>query len=285
MHPSESFRETWRARSAAALISVHRGLWGPAPENSRAGIREGSAIGIVEIDVQLAADGVPVVMHDTSLVRMTGLDRVAGEVSSQEISTLTLRQGLGGPEAGLSTETVPTLAEAIDSAPAETFFDFDVKHSAEIEDVARFLAENGYADRGSLKIDVRSESDIHALRTLEDQFGLMVMAKPVLSKDTLPLISALAEEGVAASEVWFDDLGILAEACARAGDRMAISTYTLDPVHCCGLADNGALKDPDAVWGKLLDAGVTVLMTDQARALQSFLSASGPQTGGSAHCS
>ncbi|WP_410482382.1 hypothetical protein [Ovoidimarina sediminis] len=44
----------------------------------------------------------------------------------------------------------------------------------------------------------------------------------------------------------------------------------MDPVHCCGLSDARALHDPDAVWGRLADGGIAVLMTDHARALAAW---------------
>ena len=100
------------------MISVHRGLWGPAPENSRRAIRDGAAFGIVEIDVQLAAEGVPVVMHDASLGRMTGDPRSVSGVASGEIAGMALRQGAGGRGAAMTDETVPTLEQAIHDAPA-----------------------------------------------------------------------------------------------------------------------------------------------------------------------
>jgi glycerophosphoryl diester phosphodiesterase len=68
---------------------------------------------------------------------------------------------------------------------------------------------------------------------------------------------------------------LLAKACSAAGDALAVSTYTLDPVHCCGLSDTMALQDPGEVWGRLIEAGVTVIMTDQARDLAAYLEPSG----------
>lgn len=56
----------------------HRGAAAYAPENTLASFREARRRGAtwVEIDVKLTADGVPIVMHDDSLKRTTGLDRL-----------------------------------------------------------------------------------------------------------------------------------------------------------------------------------------------------------------
>lgn len=52
-------------------VVAHRGGGALAPENTLAGMREAHArrIGGVEFDVMLAADGVPILMHDTRLGR------------------------------------------------------------------------------------------------------------------------------------------------------------------------------------------------------------------------
>ena len=55
----------------------HRGAMAYAPENTLASFREARRRGAtwVEIDIKLTADGVPIVMHDASLKRTTGVDR------------------------------------------------------------------------------------------------------------------------------------------------------------------------------------------------------------------
>jgi glycerophosphoryl diester phosphodiesterase len=76
----------------------HRGAAAYAPENTLASFREARRRGAtwVETDVVLTSDGVPVLMHDDSLKRTTGIDRLVAET----------------PRADLPTE-VPTFEEAI----------------------------------------------------------------------------------------------------------------------------------------------------------------------------
>jgi glycerophosphoryl diester phosphodiesterase len=193
------------------------------------------------------------------------------DTASDIIAAQILREGGGGPNAKPTRERVPLFADLLAAAPTDAFFDFDAKHPGEVEAVAAFLSENGAGSRGSVKIDLEKVTDIERLLGLERRYGVMVMAKVILPRGGLDLVAALAARGVAAAEVWFDDLDQLAEACGIAGDRMAISTYTLDPVHCCGLSDSLAIDDPAAVWGRLIDAGVSVIMTDRPRALERFL--------------
>lgn len=87
---------------------AHRALHDRAagrPENSAAAVRAAVAAGYgIEIDIQPAADGVPMVFHDYDLARLTGREGRITDLSAAELSALPL---LGG------TEGVPTLAEVL----------------------------------------------------------------------------------------------------------------------------------------------------------------------------
>lgn len=82
-------------------IIAHRCGGALAPENSLAGLERAARLGCrgVEFDVMLTADGVPVLMHDETLERTTGL---RGRVAETPFAVLRA----GAP-------AVPTLAEAL----------------------------------------------------------------------------------------------------------------------------------------------------------------------------
>ena len=83
---------------------AHRGGGALAPENTLAAIRMGAALGFrgVEFDVMLAGDGAPVLIHDETTERTTG---VKGEVALLPYSRLaTLDAGRG--------ERIPRFEEA-----------------------------------------------------------------------------------------------------------------------------------------------------------------------------
>ena len=65
----------------------HRGAMAYAPENTLASFREARRRGAtwVEIDVKLTADGVPILMHDPSLKRTMGIDRLMAETPRAEL--------------------------------------------------------------------------------------------------------------------------------------------------------------------------------------------------------
>ena len=93
-------------------VLAHRGGGTLAPENTIAAIKIGIAHGFcgVEFDAMLAADNVPVLMHDPTLER-TG--RVTGTVSDL-LSTQLERTDVGGwHSARFVGETVPTLERTL----------------------------------------------------------------------------------------------------------------------------------------------------------------------------
>lgn len=90
----------------------HRGAATYAPENTLASLREARARGArwVEFDVKLSGDGVAMLMHDESLKRTAGLDRLASATPWTEISRL---DAGGWMAPRFADQRVPSLAEAI----------------------------------------------------------------------------------------------------------------------------------------------------------------------------
>jgi glycerophosphoryl diester phosphodiesterase len=94
------------------LIIAHRGASSHAPENTLAAFRAAIEAGAngVEFDVQLAKDGVPVVIHDTDLGRTAGIDKRVGEMTSVELSQIDVGSWFARQ---FNRETVPTLAQVL----------------------------------------------------------------------------------------------------------------------------------------------------------------------------
>jgi glycerophosphoryl diester phosphodiesterase len=85
---------------------AHRGLHGgEIPENSLRAFDAAAAAGYgIELDVHLSRDGLPVVLHDDNLKRMTGIDRRIDDLTWEEIAPLRL--------AGTS-QGIPLLADVL----------------------------------------------------------------------------------------------------------------------------------------------------------------------------
>jgi glycerophosphoryl diester phosphodiesterase len=90
----------------------HRGAATYAPENTLASLREARRRGAswVEFDVKLSGDGVAMLMHDDSLKRTAGLDRLASATPWSEIQGLDAGAWMAPRFTG---ERVPSFVEAI----------------------------------------------------------------------------------------------------------------------------------------------------------------------------
>jgi glycerophosphoryl diester phosphodiesterase len=75
-------------------LLAHRGWASRYPENSRVGIEAALRAGVswVEFDVQLSADGVPVVIHDLSLERTAGLRGRVSDLSMAELAEVSIHE-------------------------------------------------------------------------------------------------------------------------------------------------------------------------------------------------
>ena len=95
---------------SSPLIIGHRGASAVAPENTMAAFREAIAVGAdgIEFDVRLARDGVPVVIHDSTLRRTGGLNKRVADLSAEEISKIDVGSWFA-PR--FANETVPSLRD------------------------------------------------------------------------------------------------------------------------------------------------------------------------------
>lgn len=93
----------------------HRGAAAHAPENTLAGLRAAAALGVtmVEVDVKLTADGVPVLMHDEWLDRTTDGAGAVRATPWADIRRLDAGSRFGS---GFAGEPVPSLEQALDLA-------------------------------------------------------------------------------------------------------------------------------------------------------------------------
>lgn len=132
---------------------AHRALHDRAagrPENSRAAIRAAMEHGYgIEIDLQLSADGVPVVFHDAHLMRLTGADGAVRERTAEELARLRLKHG---------DEGIPTLRDVLELVAGRAPLLVEVKDQSHVLGPVEGLLE---------------EAAVEALRAYEGPLALM----------------------------------------------------------------------------------------------------------------
>lgn len=260
------YRDFLRSHSQRPVIVAHRGAWRFGPENTIPSLLAAADLGceVGEIDVQVSADGELFLLHDKTLARMAGHAGVAREMAIADIVGRPLRNAWGGETEAFSNVTLPRFDEVLDAVRGKLYLDVDVKYAADLPATAAAIAAAGMTGQASIKMKVRTADDVVRLRALEEAHGLHVMPITHVTEDTADdLIALLASFNAPISEINFDALETLAkrrEAFERAGILLWVNT--LDVAHSCHFNDTNALADADAIWGKLLDAGVAVIQTD-----------------------
>lgn len=103
------------------LIIAHRGACAHAPENTFAAFRRAIEAGAdgIEFDVRLSEDGVPVVIHDSTLRRLAKIETRVADLTAEELSKIDVGSWFNHafPRKSsdqFSAETIPTLAQLFD---------------------------------------------------------------------------------------------------------------------------------------------------------------------------
>ncbi|WP_159592286.1 glycerophosphodiester phosphodiesterase family protein [Chelativorans xinjiangense] len=266
-------------RGRGCAIAAHRGAWHAAPENSIEAIENAIAAGfdIVEIDVRQSADGQLFLMHDDTLERMAGRAEVAERLSIAELSAIRLREADGGERRATTNATIPTLRKALEAARGRIFLDLDLKDRDLMPRVIAEVVDMGMAGQVDLKARVDSPEARRWLAGQGDMGGVPFMAMARFANgNAAELTDVLEAMAPFMCETKFDSLDTISERRQRFSDAgIAIWVNTLDPVSCCDLTDSAALADPARIWGRLIDAGVGIIQTDEPAALQSYLKETG----------
>lgn len=131
--------EFLNSASKNVLVASHRAVHHQHPENSLAAIREGIRLGIdiVEIDVKVSKDGIPMLMHDGKIDRTTN-----GKGDLEEQTFEALRKLNLVVKGSVTSEKIPTLEEALVLAKGKILVDLDLKTSS-IDEVMEVVKKTG----------------------------------------------------------------------------------------------------------------------------------------------
>ncbi|MHB1249732.1 MAG: glycerophosphodiester phosphodiesterase [Polaromonas sp.] len=235
---------------------AHRGGGRLAPENTLAAMRLGAAHGyrMFECDVKLSADGVPFLMHDTTLERTTSGREVFGNAAS----------GVGGDHPWSSLSRLDAGSWHSRAYAGEPL--------ASLDNVARYCLRNGYL----LNIEIKPTPG------LEAQTGSAVAdAAARLWKNAAvpPLLTSFHPDALRAAQAAQPQLprGLLLDSLCKGWLETALS------LDCVAVVCNHALWDSSSVlqaksagfralsytvndeWAaqRLLDLGTDGIITDR----------------------
>jgi glycerophosphoryl diester phosphodiesterase len=237
------------------LVAAHRAAHDIFPENSLAAIERAIVLGvdIIEIDVRLTRDGVPILMHDDTVDRMTDGTGKVRELTFAQVRELHMKGRDGAP----SDHRVPTLSEALRVARGRVLVDLDLKTTA-IEPVISRVLETGTIDQ-VLLFNGNYEVLQQFLKIAPDA---LVFPRAHSTEQAMVASSTLRPEAIHIDE-----------------------GFNTDATHQAGLASDSrlwinALGDPDKLvaQGKaaeginpLLAHGASIIQTDYPEAVMAYL--------------
>ena len=119
----------------ARPIVAHRGASGELPENTLLAFERGLALGAdaLEFDVRLSSDGIPVVIHDSTVDRTTSGKGAVKDLAARNLAELDAGAGQGIPAVDSVLETfpdVPLLIEVKEMPVALPLVEVIRRHSA-----------------------------------------------------------------------------------------------------------------------------------------------------------
>lgn len=126
-------------------IIAHRGDSGPAPENTRLAIERAIELGVdmVEVDVRMTKDGVPVLLHFERLEHTTTGNGLLADHTWEEIQRLDAGAWKGSQFAG---ERVPSLEEVLDLTRGSVPLNLDFQISDAVAPGIEAVREAGLTD-------------------------------------------------------------------------------------------------------------------------------------------
>lgn len=264
--------------SKKVLVASHRGDWRNWPENSIPAIEAviGMGVDIMELDLKLTADSVLVLCHDRTINRTTtGKGRVC-DITYDSICRCKLKRSHG-----VKTENMrmPTLREALEVCKDRIVVNVDQGY--EYYDLVLAVTEElGVTDQVLIK--GKRPVDVVAAKFAEYPRNMMYMPIiDILKPAGRELFAEYMDKGVTplAYEVCWNEYTPEVEACMKrvveSGSKLWVNS--LWESLCGGLDDDAAwaANDPDAVYGRLVEMGATLIQTDRPEFLLDYLRSKG----------
>lgn len=256
--------------SESVLVAAHRGDWRNAPENSIRAFENCVEMGvdIIEIDVRLTKDNVPVIIHDETLDRTTTGTGYVNEWTLDSLRTLNLRTGIGV----VTSHKIPTLEEVMQVSKNRILVYLD-KSKDKIDKILPVLEKTQTHNQTIFVLD-------YPYQEAKQIFGTSfkkVIYMPVVS-DEIDFLEGYVQEFLEkyqpiAFQFRMDSMDSksyqLLEKVSNSPSQIFVAATWAH--HSIGHDDNISLEDPENGWGWLVKKGISILETDRPGKLLEYL--------------
>ncbi len=254
------------------LVAAHRGDWFWAPENSIRGFQNCIEIGvdIIELDVRMSKDGVPVIIHDLTLERTTTGKGNVADWTLDSLRTLYLKDATGVT----TQEKIPTLEEVMYLTRGKILIYLD-KSVDKVEKLLPVLQKTGTLHQAMFVLDF-------PYAKAKEQFGNLldsVLYVPVIADGMTNLDTYIDEYLTKLQPVAFQFRMKSYDGAAypqlqkitNSTSKAFVAATWAD--HTIGHDDQVSRTNPDAGWGWLIAQGFTILETNRPQQLLAYLRA------------
>ncbi|WP_156290657.1 glycerophosphodiester phosphodiesterase family protein [Oceanobacillus salinisoli] len=252
---------------------AHRGiirLHEPIPENSLAALHHCIRQGVLfmEIDLQKTKDGELVLMHDTTVNRMTNGSGKISDMTLSEIKSLYLYEG-SGKNKRTTKEKIPTFEEALDVINGKAIANVDkgweyreevfhmlkkkdmfqhvlIKSDKTIKEVQQFLKDTKYDIYYMHKVFNR---DVENMEEILHTLCPLALEVSFFKKEDTIVSNSLIQELQQKTNVWLNALDVSSNA---------------------GVNDSLSLVDPSKGWGWLMEKSPNLNQTDYSLIFNDF---------------
>jgi glycerophosphoryl diester phosphodiesterase len=160
------------------LIIGHRGASAIAPENTMAAFRKAIEVGSdgIEFDVRLSRDSVPVIIHDSTLRRTTGLPHRVADLTWAQLESLKV--------------AVPSLEQLFTLFATNSlglYLEMKCDSPAEREPLAKACGEliNQFSFRDRVFVECFDLTALEVLKQLDSEIKVAALFQPSFSKPAL----------------------------------------------------------------------------------------------------
>jgi glycerophosphoryl diester phosphodiesterase len=237
------------------LVIGHAAAAGEAPANTLAGVRAclACAAEAMEIDVQLCADGVPVLMHDDTVDRTTNLSGPVGEKTLAELQAADAGNG----------EPIPTLDQVLALVAGRLTVMCELKATpgapdqdqANVDAVVEVIRQHGA--EGWTAIHSFNADMVQRARNTEPRISAAIITGPIEGGQVDRLLGGLMKRNAQAISVEHHAVN---RALIEKAKRRQVSVWTWT-------------ADDPADWAQVVEAGVDGIITNVPRQLRKWLRA------------
>ena len=147
------------ADSKVVLVASHRAAHLKFPENSIPAIQRAIELGvdIIELDVKVSKDGIPMLMHDGTIDRTTTGSGMPSDYTYQELKQFRLIH-----KGDTTDQLIPSFEEALKLIKGKVMVDIDLK-TDQLDPIIEVIQQNGCEDHVFF-----FDSDYEALQYVKD---------------------------------------------------------------------------------------------------------------------